>query len=155
MKDAHRTAIADAIQNLMAARLGRSFRPLALLCVVGAVGILGGPGPGLPLALGAILASAEMLGYGLRIVQSALGRPKRLWMYLASWASLFPALFGGGYVFGWLGLRGLTVTPFGVGWLGPILFVVSGVWVVRSWMQVAEIERLAKVMMLNVEGGPL
>ena len=153
MNDVHRTAIADAIQNLMAARLGRSFRPLALLFVVGAVGVLGGPGPGLPLALGAIVASAEMLGYGLGIVERALGRPTRVWMHLASWASLYPPLFGG-YLFAWLGLRSLTVTPVGIGWLGAILFVLSGVWVVRSWMQVAEIERLAKVMMLNLEGGP-
>lgn len=146
-------AIADGIQNIMAARLGRGFRPLAVLFAAGAVGVFGGPGPGLPLAVGALLASAEMLAYGMRIVQRAIGRPTRLWMHVAMWSSVFPPLFAA-WVFGWLGLRGLAVTPFGIGSLGAFLFVVLGVWFVRSWMQVVEVERLANVMLLNIGGGP-
>lgn len=145
-------AIADGIQNIMAARLGRGFRPLAILFAAGAVGVFGGPGPGLPLALGALLASGEMLAYGMRIVQKALGRPTRVWMHLAFWGSVLPPLFAA-WVFGWLGLRGLAVTPFGLGSLAAVLYVVLGVWYVRAWMQVVEVERLATVMLLNTERG--
>ena len=144
-------AIADGIQNIMAARLGRGFRPLAVLFAMGAVGVFGGPGPGLPLAVGALLASAEMLAFGMRIVQKALGRPTRFWMHVAMWSSVFPPIFAV-WVSGWLGLRGLATTPFGAGSLAAILMAVLGVWFVRAWMQVVEVERLAKVMMLNIEG---
>ncbi|MEM7415585.1 MAG: hypothetical protein AAF389_08840 [Gemmatimonadota bacterium] len=146
-----RVAVTDAIQSLMAARLGRGFVPLAVLFAIGAVGMLGGPGPGFPLALGAVLSSAEMLAYGLRIVQRALERPPRLWMTLAYLASVLPPFYGL-YVLGWLGLRTLATGPFGWGTLGAISFCALGVWVLRSWMRVVEIERLAKIMTINLDG---
>lgn len=146
-----RAAVLDAIQSLMAARLGRGFVPLAFLFAIGAVGMLGGPGPGFPLALGAVLSSAEMLAYGLRIVQRALDRPARLWMSVAFVASVLPPFFAL-YVLGWLGLRGLAAGPFGWATAAAISFCVLGVWVLRSWMRVVEIERLAKIMTINLDG---
>ena len=117
----------------------------------GAVGMLGGPGAGFPLALGAVLTSAEMLAYGLRIVQRALDRPNRLWMSIAYLASVLPPAFGL-YVAGWLGLRGIATSPFGLETLGAVVLVVLGVWVLRAWVRVVEIERLARIMTINLDG---
>lgn len=147
-----RAAVLGAIQKLMAARLGRGFIPLALLFACGAVGMFGGPGPGFPLALGAVLCSAEMLAYGMRIVQRAIEAPERVWWHLAFVASVLPPAFAA-YVLAWLGLRGIAVTPFGLGTAAAIGFFLLGVWVLRSWIRIVEIERLARIMTMNLDGG--
>ena len=149
-----RRAVNAAIQNLVASRLGRGFVPLALLFGwgVGAM-FLGG---GIALPAGAVATAAAMLANGLRIVQRAVGRPDRPWMGLAATASVIPPVYSV-YVLGWLGLRGFTIgfalSPI----LSATLSTVLGVWVLRSWMKVVEIERLARIMTMNLdgEGGPL
>lgn len=147
-----RAAVLAAIHKLMAARLGRGFIPVALLFGSGAVGMLGGPGPGFPLALGAVLCSAASLAYGLRIVQKAVGSPSRLWWDAALLGSVVPPVYGV-YVLGWLGLRGIAVSPFGLPTIGAALFCGIGVWVLRGWMRIVEIERLARIMTMNLDGG--
>lgn len=147
-----RGAVLGAIQKLMAARLGRGFVPLAVLFGFGAVGVFGGPGPGFPLAIGALLSSAAMLAYGMRIVQRAIGAPVRFWWHLALLSSVVPPVYAA-YVLGWLGLRGIAVSPFGVVTLGAVILCGLGVWVFRAWMRIVEIERLARIMTMNLDGG--
>jgi hypothetical protein len=145
-------AVREAIQSLMAARLGRGFVPLAILFATGVVGALRDASSGTPLALGAIAASSAMLAYGLRIVQNALGRPHRAWMSMAMVGSIAPPAFAL-YVLGWLGLRGMAVAESAQGVGLAILYLGMGVWVLRRWMAVVEIERLAEAMVLNSHGG--
>jgi hypothetical protein len=141
-------AVGDAIQNLVAVRLGRGFLPLALLFALGMVHLVVGSEDGLVVALGAVLTSGAMLAYGLRTAQRALGRPEKGWMMAATVGGIVPPLYGM-YVLAWRGLRavavGGTAAAFGVG----VLHVALGVWVLRSWMRVVEIERLARVMTWN------
>ena len=148
-----RTAVNAAIQNLMANRLGRGFLPLGLLFTWGAVGMFFGGGVALP--AGAVASAAAMLAYGLRIVQRAFGSPDRPWMLLASVGSIVPPLFSV-YVLGWLGLRGFTLGFAATTILSATLSTVLGVWALRSWMKVVEIESLARIMTMNLdgEGGP-
>lgn len=153
--DANR-AVADAIQALMAARLGLGFLPLGILFALGAFGAIRGAPMGMPLALGTIATSAAMLAYGLRVVQRAIGRPDRIWMSLATAGSVVPPLFSL-YVVGWLGLKQLSDFGSAIGWGLAIVHVGVGLWVLRCWMRVVEIERLAQVMTFNLdgEGGPV
>jgi hypothetical protein len=71
-------------------------------------------------------------------------------MVLARWGSGLPLLYGL-YVIGWLGLRQLAagdgLRGFGLG----IVFAVLGAWVLRSWMRVVEVERLARLMTFGLE----
>jgi hypothetical protein len=64
--------------------------------------------------------------------------------------SLVPLVFGL-YVLAWLGLRrmalGEGLSAIGVG----ISFAAMGTWVMRSWMKVVEVERLAQVMTMDLE----
>ncbi len=150
--------IGKAIQDLVAARLGRGFLPLVILGLGGVAQLVTGPIAGLDglrLVIGAAAAGGTMLAYGLRIVQKAFGRVDKLWMSGALLGSLVPPLFAL-YVFGWLGLRGLVRGGGGSGIILAILFIAMGVWVLRSWMSVVEMERLAREMALNMdqEGGP-
>jgi hypothetical protein len=150
--DNPRQVLAAAVQNLVAARLGRGFVPLGVLFVLGVVQYFVAPGAGAyVLALGAPVAAGTMLAYGLRITQQAFGRPRRAWMSWAMLGSLVPPAFSL-YVLAWLGLRQLTagggLSGFGVG----IAFAAMGTWVMRSWMKVVEVERLAQVMTLDLEG---
>lgn len=151
---ATRQVVGGAIQNLMVARLGRSFVPLALLFLAGVVQSLTGDAArveGFVIALGAIATSAAMLAYGLRVVQRAFGRGHRFWMTAAMAGSLVPLAYSL-YVIGWSGLR-LLFAGSGVAGVGAaILHVGAGVWVLRSWMKVVEIERLARVMSMNLDG---
>ena len=140
--------VAQAIQNLAVTRLGRGFVPLALLFAAGSVGVLRSTTGGWWTALGALLSSAVMLAYGLRTVQRALGRTHRPWMTLARAGSVVPTAFGV-YVAGWRGLRGLAVGSGLVEMAMATLFVGMGVWFLRAWMRVVEIERLAQVMALD------
>jgi len=142
-QDAAARAVAAALHELMAARLGRGFVPLALLFAWGAADLLRGEGAWV--ALGAVLTAGTMLAYGLRIVRRALGRQHDVWMAAASVGSLIPAAYAL-YLLGWLGLRAL-VPPGDTGAVvSAILYVGAGVWVLRCWMNVVEIERLAQVM---------
>jgi len=148
----HRQAIGVAIQDLMVARLGRSFVPLAVVFGLGAIELWRstGFGAGAILAGGAVVTSAAMLAYGLRVVQYAFGRPERPWMYGALVAGVAPPFFAL-YLIGW---RGLRLVGFGNGLAGiawASLFVGMGVWVLRSWMKMVEIERLARIMALNLD----
>jgi hypothetical protein len=147
-------AVGDAIQNLMAVRLARGFVPLGALFALGiGLWLLGGPG-GQAVAFGAILAAGAMLAYGLRIVQRALGRPRRFWMSLAMGASVVPPAYAL-YVLGWRGLRGLAVSQTTWALALATIHFALGVWVLRVWMRVVEIERLAKIMNMNAneDGG--
>jgi len=137
----------------MAARLGRGFVPVGIVFLVGVVDFVRGSDVWLP--VGAVLAAAAMLGYGLRIVQNAFGRPKRVWMTLAVGGSIIPPLFSV-YLIGWKGLRGLAQGGGVPGIAFAILLGGLGVWVLRCWMSVVEVEQLARVMAVNMdeEGGP-
>ena len=154
----HHQVVGQAIQDITAARLGRGFLPLGVLLVVGIAELttrgLGHVG-GIVLTLGAPLAAGAMLAYGLRSVQRAFGREDRPWMYFAQAGSVFPPTFGL-YVLGWRGLRDVAA------WSGlwpvvlALLFCVTGFWLLRSWMRLVEVDKLAQVMSLGVgeeEGG--
>ena len=142
--------VADAIQNLTAARLGRGFVPLSLLFAAGGVGVLRSSGGGWWTALGALVTSAVMLAYGLRTVQRTLGRAHGWWMTATAMASILPPVYGV-YVAGWRGLRGLATAGGLLELAVATLFVGMGVCVLRAWMRVVEIERLARVMTLDPE----
>jgi len=145
--------VGEAIRDLVAARLGRGFIPLALLFVTGLAQsfTLGLASPdALTLSLGAVAAGCAMLAYGLRVVQRALDRPHRQWMSLAMLGSLVPPAFAL-YVFGWRGLR-LLAGGGGLSGVGlALLFAGMGVWVMRTWMRVVEVERLARAMTLDAD----
>ncbi|MDH3272318.1 MAG: hypothetical protein OEN56_13345 [Gemmatimonadota bacterium] len=143
--------VANAIQDLVAARLGRGFVPLALLFGVGAVDVLRAAPGGWLLAGGALFASGAMLACGLRIVQRSLSRPDRPWMEFAMLTSVVPPVYAL-YVLGWRGLRALAEGLSSVGVLVAVLHVLVGVWLLRSWMRVVEIERLVEVMSVHSEG---
>ncbi len=140
-------AVSDAIQRLMAARLGRGFVPLAGLFGWGLVGVVQGGSPWM--AVGAIATGGAMLAYGMRIVQKALGRSDRWWMTVAMATSLVPPAYAL-YVVGWVGLRGLGSLEL-VPSLLAILGLGLGVWVLRAWMRIVEIERLARIMTGHVD----
>jgi len=147
-----RQVVATAVQDLVAKRLGRGFVPLVVLFLVGVMQRLFASGGGaLWLSGGALATAAAMLAYGLRISQRAFGQPHRVWMSLAMLGSLVPPVFGL-YVLGWLGLRRMATgggfAAIGVG----IAFAAVGSWVMRSWMKVVEVERLAQVMTMDLEG---
>lgn len=151
---APRQVVGRAIQDIAAARLGRAFLPLALLFLVGVAEALDRT-PWSPsallLSLGALATGGTMLAYGLRVVQRAFGRPQRAWMSLAMVGSLVPPAFAV-YVLGWRGLRLLFA---GAGWgsaVVALLFTATGVWVMRSWMKVVEVERLARAMSIDADG---
>jgi hypothetical protein len=150
--DEARRVVATAVQDLVAKRLGRGFVPLGVLFIVGVAQRLAASGGGaLWLSAGALATAGAMLAYGLRISQRAFGKPHTAWMSLAMLGSLVPLVFGL-YVLGWLGLRrmatGEGLTAIGVG----IAFAAMGSWVMRSWMKVVEVERLAQVMTMDLEG---
>ena len=107
----------------------------------------GAPGA-VGLALAAIAAGCATLAYGMRTVQRVAGRPPRVWMTLALVGSVVPPGFGL-WILGWEGLRPIALGPAGAGWLVAILHLWLGVWVLRTWMKVLEIERLAQIMLLN------
>ena len=105
--------------------------------------------------VGALATAGAMLAYGLRIVQTAFGRERKPWMIAAMLGSVVPPLFAL-YLLGWRGLRGLVGGGGVGGTVLAILFIAAGGWVLRGWMRVVEVERLARVMALTMdeEGGP-
>jgi len=72
-------------------------------------------------------------------------------MSLASVASVVPAAYGT-YVLGWRGLRGLTTSDGVTSILAAILYAILGVWVLRAWLRVLEVRRLARVMASDIDG---
>ena len=140
--------VGGAIQKLMAARLGRAFLPLGVLFAFGFAGLLRGSPGAFGVALGAVAAGGAMLGYGLRVVQRTLGRPRRVWMLVASAASVVPPLYAL-YVLGWRGLRAMAEGGGSMALLVGAVHFVLGVWVLRSWMRVLELERLARIMTMG------
>jgi hypothetical protein len=154
-----RQAVASAIQDLIAARLARGFVPAALLFAAGVARLvaplpLGGPvnSGGLALSAGALLSAGAMLAHGQRVVQESFGRPHMPWMSVARWGSAVPVLYGL-YVLAWWGLRGVARGGGLAGAALGIVFAVMGTWLLRSWMRVVEVERLARVMTLGLEQG--
>ena len=148
-----RHVIGKAIEDIVAARLGRGFVPLGLLGVVAVGEILaaeGGERPGWLLLGGAVASGVVMLAYGLRIVQKAFGHPRTFWAGAAMIGSPLPLVFSI-YVFGVRGLRALASGGGLASIALAILFTAVGVWVLRSWMRVVEVERLARVMADNSE----
>lgn len=143
--------VGRAIQELTAARLGRAFVPLVVTLIVGIVQVVrfgsGSPG-GAMLIVGATATGAAMLAYGLRVTQQAFGRTGRRWMTLAMFGSVIPPSFAL-YLLGWRGLR-LFVVGGGLPVLASaLLFTLLGLWIMRSWMKVVEVERLARVMQIG------
>ena len=139
--------VGSAIQDMAATRLGRGFLPLGLLFLVGLGQMLRGGG-GFALAAGAPLAAGAMLAYGLRVVQRAFGRPARPWMILAVVGGLLPPVFGV-YVLGWLGLRSVAEGGGLASFVGGVVMVGLGIWVLRAWMQIMELHRLAETMAMG------
>ena len=140
--------IGQAIQDVTAARLGRAFVPLASIAVAGVVEVvlvgLASTG-GWLLVSGAAATAGAMLAFGLRNTQLAFGRPHRPWMSFAMLGSLIPPAFTI-YVLAWRGLRliaggdDVTMRLMGVG------MALMGAWALRSWMQLVEVQSLARAM---------
>ena len=157
---APRQAVASAVQNLVAMRLGRGFVPAGLLFLAGLVELgasllrVGAAGAGdtgaVVLAGGAIVSAAALLAHGQRLVQESFGRPRRPWMTLARWGTGVPLVYGV-YVLGWRGLRELAMGDGMAGLALGIVFAVLGTWLLRSWMRVVEVERLARVMTFGLD----
>jgi len=149
----HHQVVGRAVRDLTAARLARGFIPLALLCGAGLLEWIGGAGAvrALALVLGGPVTGVAMLAYGLKGVQTALGRPARPWMGLAVLGGVVPLLFGI-YVLGWRGLRGMAAggSPAAIG--GALLFTLLGIWVLRSWWKLVEIHGLVRAMMAPLAG---
>jgi len=148
--DSQRT-VEGAIQTLMAARLGRAFIPLGIVFVVGLLRVIFTPHAAMSVPAGAVVAVVATLGYGLRVVQKALSRPPRAWMTVAAVTGLITPLYGL-YLLGWEGLRLLSLSSLAQLAVAT-LHVGLGVWVLRSWMKVVEIERLARIMLMNPQDG--
>lgn len=144
--------VGAAIQDLAAARLGRGFLPLGALALGGALQLLmgGDRSDGLLLLGGSVVTALAMLAHGQRVVRRAFGHPRRWWTAAAPVASLAPPVFGL-YVLGWRGLRAAAGGGGGVAVAAAILCVALGVWVLRSWLKVVEVERLARVMTMNMD----
>ena len=154
--DTPEQVVGRAIQELTAARLGRGFLPLALLMMAGIAQLFrdGDLLGALLLALGGPVAGAVMLAYGMRVTQLAFGREERLWMSAAMLGSVVPPLFAL-YVLAWRGLR-VFLTGSGFGGIAEALFfTLCGVWAMRSWMKVVEVERLSEVMARGSHEGPV
>ncbi len=140
--------VAGAIQKLAVVRLGRGFVPLALLCLMGLGEMIGGGTSGWILALGAPVVACAMLAYGMRVVQRSLGRPDRAWMKMALVASVLPPALAI-YVLAWRGLRTVAVWEGLASGLTGVLFVALGVWSLRAWWRMLELQALADTMVCN------
>ena len=140
-----------AIQKLAAKRLGRAFTPLTLL-FLGGLGQMLATGEGFLLAAGAPLSALAMLAYGLRVVQRSFGKPRRLWMALAVAGGIVPTAYGL-WVLGWGGLRALASAEGIVAVAVALVTSVLGLWVLRAWVRILELSRLAEVMALGGRGG--
>lgn len=143
--------VGRAIQDLAAARLGRTLLPLTLLFLIG-LGRMLTSGGGFMLAVGATLAAVAMLAYGLRVVHLAFGRAPRPWTKLAVAGGVLPPAFGI-WVLGWLGLRSVAEGAGPVGVTSGLVLAALGFWVLRGWVQILELRRLAETMALGFSDG--
>ena len=89
-----------------------------------------------------------MVAFGLRTVQLALGRPFKKWMSAAMIASMIPPAFTF-YVFAWRGLREVAVADGAAMRLTGVLLTLVGIWALRSWMKVVEVQNLARAMAVD------
>lgn len=137
--------VRTAVQDLVAARLGRGFLPLVALFVVGLQGVFQARPGAVVVAIGAVVSGAATLIYGLGIVDSTSGPLHRARIVRMSASSIVPPLYGL-FIVGWQGLRGLAAGPGRIEVLASTLYVVLGVWVLRSWLRVVEVRRLARAM---------
>jgi len=146
-------AIGEAIRTVTAARLGRGFVPLAALAATGLVQLAtGGLGnsQGWVLVFGAVATAVAMLAFGVRNVQKAFGRRDTVWMSLAVMGSIIPPVFTL-YVFAWRGLREVAVGDGAMTRLLGVLFSGLGLWALRSWMRLVEVQSLARAMNLETD----
>jgi len=67
--------------------------------------------------------------------------------------SLIPPAFAL-YVFAWRGLRFFVVGSGVSGLVTATFFTMMGVWAMRAWMKVAELERLSRAMQAGASGEP-
>jgi hypothetical protein len=141
--------VGPAIQNLAAARLGRAFFPLALLLLLGLARVAteGGTVPFL-LALGAPLSGGVMLAFGQRVVRRAFGHPWRRWMKWAGVAGVLPPVYAI-WVMAWLGLKGLAGGWSVTGTAMAVASALLGLWALRSWLRIVELQRLAEAMAMD------
>ena len=156
LPDAAVQTVGQAIQKLAAKRLGRAFVPLALL-FLGGLGRMLATREGFILAAGAPLSAGAMLAYGLRVVARAFGKPSRPWMTLALAGGVVPPAYGL-WVLGWEGLRTLASGGGFRTVIAGLLLSLLGAWVLRAWVRILELSRLAEVMALGAsdaghEGG--
>jgi hypothetical protein len=142
--------VGAAVQDMAATRLGRAFLPLGLAFLVGLVRMFTG-NDGFTLALGAPLSAGAMLAYGLRVVQRAFGKPARPWMVLAVVGGLLPPAFGI-YLLGWEGLRVVAEGGGPAAVVAGLFLAGLGVWILRGWIQLLELHRLAETMMMGLPG---
>lgn len=142
--------VGPAIQNLAAARLGRGFVPLAFLVLVGLARIVSADGGGIAVAVGALASAAAMLAFGQRVVRTAFGHPRRPWMAWAAAGGLVPPTYGV-WVLGWMGLREMAVASGPLAILGGVVTAALGLWVVRGWMKIVELQGLADAMTLGAD----
>ncbi len=121
---------------------------VAGLAEVAVVGL--GSGRGWFLVAGAVGTGAAMLAFGLRNVQRAFGRPHRTWMSLAMVGSVIPPIFSL-YVLAWRGLREVALGEGTAARLLGVILTALGLWALRSWMKVVDVQNLAKAMDLSTE----
>ncbi|MBT8489054.1 MAG: hypothetical protein KJO65_09560 [Gemmatimonadetes bacterium] len=137
--------VRTAIQDLVAQRLGRGFVPLVGLFSAGLLGLFSSRPAAVPVAVGAVASAACMLAYGLAIVDSTSGRLAGVRGILVLGCSAVPPLYGV-FIVGWPGLRGFAAGDGVIEVTVATLYVLLGVWVLRSWLRVAEVRRLARAM---------
>lgn len=144
--------VGEAIQNLAAKRLGRGFLPLGALLLLG-LGTLVTTGgrAAFALAVGAPVSAGAMLAFAQRVVRRAFGHPWERWMAWAAVAGLTPLGYGL-WVMAWLGLRGLARAGGITDVLMAVVCAGLGVWTLRSWMRIVELQRLAEVMSVAAPG---
>lgn len=142
--------VGQAIQKLAAKRLGRAFMPLALL-FLGGLGQMLATGSGFLLVAGAPLSAGAMLAYGVRVVQRAFGKPARPWMALAVAGSVVPLAYGL-WVLGWQGLRAVASGRGLTSVVAGLVMSVLGLWLLRAWTRILELNRLAEVVSVGGSG---
>lgn len=141
------SVVGGAIQNLVAARLARGFIPLAGLFLAGVVGLVGAKAGAVWIAAGAVATAGCMLSYGLAIVASTVKPSGFLRASFNAVCGVVPPSYGV-FILGWPGLEAMAASASAVGFLLATLYVVLGVWVLRSWLRVVEVRRLARSMVL-------
>lgn len=158
--DDTRAAVADVVQRMVAARLGRAFLPLAPIFLFGAVQMVRiGPleSDYAVLALGSLAAAGAMLLYGNGAVHRALGPSRRTEARLAIVAGIVPYVFAL-YVLAFRSFEPVAEALGGglEGGIGPVVLavlfgLVSGrlLW---HLSRLTELHRLARTMVVPAPG---